>query len=340
MASGSDVAWQNKTIPRTADFRGVLVMGLLAAWFYFVWQFLSLPPFDAFRAGLPPLLGFALAKGIYMPDFGMIVAGFAAFHFRRELRREWERPVAIQVYLSAVVPLIAYLALGVALLEAVHIAGPAHSIVLPWRDPLIRVQFAVLATAIVFTVLWPAFLYWMWTAVLDIGFAGVVLALIFYGANFTLGWHELFYMWPVTGLIDFMLGVCICTSLFRGVQYFAPVRGAMIILGWMSMVICSILAGPAMIFLGFLMIVGGSAISERSWFLPGERALLIWSRTALAIVVVQPAMLAAWLSWGVTFTGIGWVAFVALALVTQLLATVLCVVIEMPARRLTPVMPA
>jgi hypothetical protein len=340
MVTSIEVAWQNKSIPRSSDFRGVLIMGLLAAWFYFVWQFLSLPPFAALVAGLPPLLGSALAKGKYMPDFGMIVAGFAAFHFRRELRKDWDTRIALQVYLSAVVPLIAYLAVGVALLEAVHLAGPTHALVLPWRDRLMAVQFLVLATVIVFAFLWPFLLHWLWTADLDIGVAGVVLVLIFYGANFTIGWHEDVFMWPLTALLDFLMGVCLCTTMFRSVAYLAPVRGAMIILGWMSILMGSILAGPSMVFLGFLMVLSGSALGERSWFLPGEWVLLIWSRTALAIVVVQPALFSAWLLWGVPITGTGWKAILALAVAVQLLATVLCLVIETPARRLTPAMPA
>ena len=340
MVSAGELAWQNKTIPRTSDFRGVLVLGLLAAWFYFVWRLLSLPAFSPVLDGLPPLLRFALAKGMYMPDFGMIIAGFAAFHFRRELRMEWEQPIALQVYLSAVVPLIAYLAVGVALLEAVHLAGPAHALVRPWQDPQMAVPFVVLATAIVFAFLWPFLLYWMWTAPLDVGAAGTVLALIFSGANFTLGWHRLLYMWPPTALFDFLLGVCLCTSMFRGVVHFAPVRGAMALLGWLCMLACSILAGPGLFFLGFLMVISGGALSERSWFLPGERALLIWSRTALALVVVQPALLSAWVIWGRQQTGAGWLAFLGLAAAAQLLAIVLSLVIEMPAKRLTPAMPA
>ena len=340
MVSAVEVAWQNKAIPRSSDFRGVLIMGLLAAWFYFVWQFLSLPPFRTFQSGLSPLVASALAKGSYMPDFGMIVAGFAAFHFRRELRKDWDRGLAQRVYLSAVVPLIAYLVLGVALLEAVHLAGPAHAFVLPWQDRLIGVQFLVLATIIVFAVLWPFFLFWMWTAGVDIGVSGLTLSLIYYGMNFTLGWHRLLYMWPATALVAFVLGACLCTTLFRVVVYLEPVRGAMIIIGWMCMVICSILAGPAMFFLGFLMVVSGSALGERSWFLPGERVLLIWSRIALGIVVVQPAVFTAWLIWGQGITGSAWVALLALAVVTQLLALVLYLVIGMPTRRLTPAVPA
>ena len=340
MVNPGYLAWQNKAIAGSSDFRGVLIMGLLAAWFYFIWLFLSLPPLDAFQAGLPLLLRAALAKGRYMPDFGMMVAGAAAFHFRRELRKEWEPRVAWRVYLSAVLPLIAYLALGVALLEAVHLAGPTHAYVAPWRDPLMRVQFIVLVTAIVFAFLWPAFLFWMWTSVLDIGVAGVAVCLIYFGMNFSVGGHKHLFMWPANALFSFVLGVCLCTSMFRGVQYLTAVRGQMIIFGWLAMLACSILAGPGLFFIGFLMILAGSVIGERSWFLPGERVLLIWSRTALALAVVQPALFGAWLIWGQAVTGIGWLAVLVLAIIAQVLATLLCLVVEMPARRLTPVMPA
>jgi hypothetical protein len=299
MVSAGEVAWQNKTIPRSSDFRGVLIMGLLAAWFFFVWQLLSLPPFAAFTAGLPPLLSSALAKGQYMPDFGMILAGFAAFHFRRELQKAWDTRIALQIYLAAVLPLIAYLALAVALLEAVHFAGPAHAFEWPWQDRLMQVQFCVLATAIVFACLWPLLLYWLWTAILDIGLAGVVLGLIYYGMDFTLGWHKHLSMLPATALVDFLMGVCLCTTLFRAIEYLAPVRGVMIILGWVAMVAASILVSPVLFFLGFLMAVSGTALSERGWFLPGEGALLLWSRTALGFFVAQPAVFAAFLIWGV-----------------------------------------
>jgi general stress protein CsbA len=200
MVSARDLAWQNKSIPGTSDFRGVLIMGLLAAWFYGVGQCLTLPPFAAFTAGLPPLLGSVLAKAQYMPDFGMILAGFAAFHFRREMRMEWNTRVALETYVSTLVTLIAYLAAGVALLEAVHLAGPAHALVPPWQDRWMRVPFLVLATAAAFSVLWPAFLFWMWTAALDVGLVGVVLPLIYFGADFTLGWHREVFMVPVTAL--------------------------------------------------------------------------------------------------------------------------------------------
>jgi hypothetical protein len=114
----------------------------------------------------------------------------------------------------------------------------------------------------------------------------------------------------------------------------------MIIIGWIAMLAGSILIGPGIFFLGFLMVVSGNALGERTWFLPGERLLLIWSRTALGIVMVQPALLAAWLVWGRGMTGTGWRAFLALAVAAQLLAIMLRLVVDMPTRRITPAMPA
>jgi hypothetical protein len=334
------VAWQNKAISRESDFRGVLILGLLVVWFYFIGQFLSLPPFATVVAGLPPLLHSALAKATYMPDFGMIILGFAAFHFRRELCVEWDGRIARRVYLLAVVPLLGYTLVGVLLLEAVHLASPAHAMVLPWRDRLMGVQFRMLAAAIIFAALWPLFLFWTWTAVLEVGLAGAFLGLVYYGATLNLGLHRHLGLSPVSALIDFILGVSLCTSLYRGVQYLAPVRGAIIIFGWLSLLGGAILAGVGLFFLGFLMIVSGSAIGERSWFIPGEKALLIWSRTAFAILVVQPAILTAWFIWGSQITGAGWAAFVAVAVITQLVAVAVSLAVEPPSRRLATALTA
>jgi hypothetical protein len=340
MARQFELRWQNKTIAASSDLRGVLIMGLLVAWFYFLWQFCTIAPFAAAAAHLPPLLQFMLSKGHYMPDFAMIVAGFATFHFFRQLRLEWDRKVAIQVYLAVVVPLVAYLAVGVALLEAVHYAGLAHAFVLPWQDALMGIQFRVAAAAVVFAVLFPPFLFWMWNAEPDFGWAGIVLSLIYYGMTFHLNTHRLIWMWPPTAIVDFILGVALCASLFRAVEYLVAVRGPMIILGWLALLGGSIIDGPSLFFLGFLLIVGGASLSERSWFLPGERLLLLWSRTALAIALVQPAVLTAWLLWGGRSGHSGFSAVLLLAAATQILALVLTLIVTPPARRLMPVQPA
>ncbi len=340
MARQYELRWQNKTIAASSDLRGVLVMGLLVAWFYFLWQLCTLPPFAAAAGHLPALLRFMLAKGNYMPDFAMIVAGFACFHFFRQLRQGWDSKVAKQVYLAVVIPLVAYLTLGLVLLEAVHYAGPTHGFVLPWQDPLMGIQFHVVAAAVIFAVLFPPFLFWMWNAEPDFGWSGIVLCLIYYGLTFHLKTHRLMWMWPPTAVVDFILGVSLCTSLFRAVEYIAPVRGPMIILGWLALLGGSIMAGESLFFLGFLMIVGGTALSERTWFLPGERLLLLWSRTSLAIALVQPAVLTGWLLWGGRAGISGLPAILSLAVGTQVLALVVTLIVTPPARRLMPVQPA
>ncbi len=333
-------AWQHKAIAPDSDFRGVLILGLLVVWFYVIGQFLSLPPFATTVAKLPPLLSSALSKAAYMPDFGMIILGLAAFHFRRELRAEWDVPIARRIYLLAVVPLLGYTLIGVLLLEAVHLASPAHAMIAPWRDRLMTVPLLMLATAIIFAVLWPFLLFWAWTADVEAVLACFFFGLICYGAAFSLGLHRHLWLAPVFALIDFVFGVSLCASLFRGVQFLAPVRGAIIIFGWLSLLGGTILAGAGMFFLGFLMVVSGSALSERSWFMPGERVLLIWSKTAFAILVVQPAILAGWLIWGSPLTGTGWVAFLAVAAITQLVAVAVSLAVEPPSRRLATALTA
>jgi hypothetical protein len=340
MAEAAVVRWQNKSIPAQSDFRGVLVMGLLAAWFFFLWQLFSLPPFAAEQAKLPPLLQFALAKGLYMPDFGMILAGFCAFHFRRELRDEWNSRVARRLYLRVLLPLFAYLILALILFEVVHLLGPDRNVVVPWQDHLLGIEFRVVATAAIAVILLPPFLYWMWTSIPDFGWAGIALCFTYYGMTFHLHTHRLLWMWPPTAIVDFVFGVVICSSLFRGVEYLVAVRGPAIILGWVALLAGTIVDGPTLFFLGFIMIVGGASLSERSWFVPGEQGLLLWSRTAFAIALVQPAVLTAWAFWGSPPPRSPWLAGLGLATVTQILAVLLFLAAEPPARRLLRLQPA
>ncbi len=340
MVGATEVSWQNKTIPARSDMGGVLALGLLAAWFYFLWQFLSLPPLAGVAARLPPLAGFALDKARYMPDFGMIIAGCLAFHFRRGLWREWDRHVARQTYVAAVLPLLAYLVLGILLLEAVHLVGPGHAAVPPWEDPLMRVQVLVILPLIVCAVIWPMLLHLMWTCDSFIPAAGAFLGLMCFGMGFQIGTHRILWMWPPTALIDFAFGVCLCASLLRALPFIAAVRGPTIILGWLVMLGASIQDGPGLFFIGFLMILSGVLLRERSWQLPGEAILRLWSRTALAIVIAQPSVFAAWLAWGGVAGDAPVADFVGLALVTQVLAVLLICVVEAPARRLLPAVSA
>lgn len=340
MPDAEIMRWQNKTISADSDFRGVLILGLLVAWFFFFWQLCSLAPFAAAVARLPPLLRFALHKGIYMPDFGLMIAGFCVFHFLRELRIEWEFSVARRIYFRLFLPLLAYSVLALILFEAVHLVSPLHSLVLPWRDPLMEIQFRVVVPILIALVILPSFLYWMWVSVPDFGWAGIAICFTYYGMTFHLGTHHVAWMWSPTAIVDFSFGLILCSSLFRAVEFLVAVRGPAILLGWLALVAGSILDGPTLFFVGFIMILGGASLSERSWFIIGERGLMLWSRTALAIFMVQPAVLAAWALWGGKLTASGLVIGLTLAVVTQILAVLLFLVVEPPARRLLRLQPA
>jgi hypothetical protein len=333
MADLGVVRWQNKSIAASSDFRGVLAMGLLVAWFWFVWQFLSLPALSGVVAGLPPLLRFALDKGRYMPDFGLIIAGFAAFHFQRGLRIEWDRKVAIRLYLRLLAPLAAYFILSLVLFEVVAVLAGHHA-ALPWADALYAPAFRIMATVVVTLVLLPPLLYLTWTSIPDVCLSGMAICVAFYGISFQMHFHHHPALWPLIALFDFCFGLCVCASLFRGVEYVAAVRGPAIVLGWLALFAGAILAGPGLFFLGFTMIVGGIAVGERSWYLVGEKGLRAWSRTALALALVQPAVLAAWSAWGPVWSGSILVTMLLLAIVTQLLACLLYLVVIPPARRL------
>ena len=323
MVDASIVRWQNKSIPATSDFRGPLTMALPVAGLWFLWQWLSLPDLAPVQAGLPPLLRFALAKGRYMPDFGLIIAGFASFHFQRDLKLEWDGAVANRLYLRLLTPLLAYLLLALILFEAVAMAGPAHGLVLPWSPSLFAPAFWALGTMVIALILLPALLYWTWTCIPDVCWAGIAICFAFYGLSFQEGFHHYLWLWPVDALADFALGVFLCASLFRGVEYLSAVRGPTIILGWVALLAGAILEGPALFFLGFVMILSGMAVGERSWYLIGERGLLAWSRTALAFALVQPAVLLAWANWGPVSLRPLWLQALILAVIIQLLAVIL-----------------
>lgn len=323
MADASVVRWQNKSIPATSDFRGPLTMALPVAALWFLWQWLSLPDLVAVQADLPPLLRFALAKGRYMPDFGLLIAGFAAFHFERGLKLEWDRAVAIRLYLRLLAPLLAYLVIALILFELVAGLGPAHRVALPWSPSLFAPAFWIMTTMVIALILLPPLLYWTWTCIPDICWAGIAICFALYGISFQEGFHHDLWMWPFDALVDVAMGVFLCASLFRGVEYLSAVRGPAIILGWVALLAGSILEGPALFFIGFVMILGGMAVGERSWYLIGERGLLAWSRTALAFALVQPAVLLAWMSWGPVTLRPLWLQALILAVVIQVLAVIL-----------------
>ncbi len=335
MAHSGVVRWQNKSIAASSDFRGVMAMGLPVAGFWFVWQFLSLPALHGVAASLPPLLRFALDKGRYMPDFGLIIAGFAAFHFQRSLRLEWSWAVASRLYLSLVVPVLAYGVLALVLFEAGAAAFGYHA-AMPWADPLFAPVFRIMATVVIALVLLPPLLYFAWTSIPDACWAGIAVCFGFYGLSFQLGFHHHLALWPVIAVFDFAFGVFLCGSLFRGVEFLSAVRGHAIILGWLALAAGAILTGPGLFFLGFAMILSGMAVGERSWYLVGEKGLGRWARTAFAIALAQPAVLAAWAGSGHVWAGSVWLTVLVLAIVTQLLACLLYIVIIPSARRLLP----
>ncbi|MCB8879669.1 hypothetical protein ACELLULO517_05445 [Acidisoma cellulosilytica] len=340
MVDYSVVQWQNRSIIATSDFRGPLIMALPVAAFWFLWQWLSLPGLVAVQAEFPPLLRFAFDKARYMPDFGLIIAGFAAFHFQRGLKSGWDMVVARDMYLRLVLPLLAYFLLALVLFESVALLGPDHHLLFPWSDRLLSPAFWITATMVIAVVLLPPLLCLTWTSVPDICIAGIAVCFAIYGISFELGFHRYAGLWPVSAITDFILGLLICAALFRGVTFLSAVRGPAIILGWVVLLGGSILDGPGLFFLGFVMILGGMAVGERSWYLIGEKGLLAWSRTALAFALVQPAVLTAWVIWAPSHLRPFWLATLIAAAVTQLLAVILYAIVMLPARRFFAAPPA
>lgn len=327
------VSWQNKTIAAAMDFRGVLAMGLIAAWFYVLWRLLSLPAFAAPVAQLPVLLRFALAKGASMPAFGVIVAGFCAFHFCRDLRLGWDGAIARRLYLRLVLPLLAYGLVALLLFEAASLLA-GQGVVRPWAAPLFALPFQMMATFIVGMAFLPLLLFWFWTAVVDIVLTIMILTWVYYGFDFTIGFHHLPWMGAVRYVVDFLCGAATCSLIFRNAEYLVIVRGHMILLGWMVLLGGAIMAGPGLLYLGFLMVLVGTALSERSGFLPGEEILLAWSRTALGVALVAPAVLLAWQGWG-SHPGMPlWAAAAGLAVVIQILGAALFLIAEPPLRQI------
>jgi hypothetical protein len=321
--------WQAKSIPARSDFRGVFFLGLLAAGFFFVWQIMALPPFSAMAERLGPLSKSALDKGQFMPEFGAIIAGFIAFHFRREFQVSLDSRIAVPVAVAVIGALLVPLIVSIGVQDALHLAA-GQAIVPPWHDALFHIQFRVIVTVLVLTILLPYALFVMWTATPDIGWAAVVLAAILYGFTFYLHSYRLEWMWPPRILIDLVMGISLCATLFRAAEYFVAVRFTAIIIGIMALVGGSILAGPSLFFLGFLMVLSGCALSERTWSVAGEGALLGWSRTAYAFVLAQPIVLSAWLIWGGRFSLSRPLLFAALAIVTQVAAVLLYALVQRP----------
>lgn len=333
------VTWQNKTIPAGADFRGVLGMGLIAAWFYALWLLFTLPPFAGIESHLPVLLRAVLAKGAAMPAFGMIAAGFCTFHFCRSLRYEWDGAVARRLYLRLVLPLLAYGLLALLLFEAASLLG-GHGLVRPWAAPLFATAFQVMVTIIIGAALLPLMVFWFWTAVVDVVMTLMILTWVYWGFDFSIGFHGVPWLGAPRYAVDFLSGAATCSLIFRNAEYLVIVRGHMILIGWIALIGGSILAGPALLYLGFVMVLVGTALSERTAFLPGEPLLLAWSHTALGIALVAPAVLLAWQGWGSQAGLPLWLVVIGLAVVIQILGSALFLVAEPPLRQFLRPSPA
>lgn len=326
--------WQNMTISAASDFRGPLMMALPIAAFWFLWQWLSLPGMAGHMSALPALLGFMLDKARYMPDFALILAGFVAFHFQRDLREGLNMAAAFRMFLRLLTPILGYFLAALILFEAVGLLWPAHHLALPWADPLFGPAFWIMATMTVGLILLPPFMCFTWTSIPDVCWAIIATCLACYGLSFWDGFHHHLWLWPINAVLDFVCGVSICSTLFRAVEMFAAVRGPTIILGWIVLLAGSILTGPTLFFVGFVMILSGMAIGERSWYLPGERGLLSWSRTALPFALAQPAVLTAWSFLPLGTLKSSWLGALAAALAIQIVAVVLFTIIVLPTRHL------
>jgi hypothetical protein len=321
--------WQRKSIPASSDLRGVWFMGLLAAWFFFLWQALSLPPFAASTSSFGPLLRSTIDKGQFMPDFGAIVAGFVVFHVRREFGTSFAVRTARRVIALAVLALLVPLAVVFALQQVEQgLGGGAYGA--PWRDLFMHIQLRVVLSAAVFAVLLPPLLFYLWTATPDVSWAAVALCLIFYGITFHLHTYRLEWAWTARAVVGLGIGMALCSTLYRAAQYLVAVRGTVIIIGILALLGGAILPGPGMFFLGFLMTVSGLSLSERTSRLPGEAELLLWSRTAYAVFLVQGVVLTAWSIWGRNAAASPVVVLAGLAVAIQFLAIVLRLAVEIP----------
>jgi hypothetical protein len=325
------VRWQAKSIPARSNFRGVFLLGLLAAGFFFLWQVMALPPFSLVANSLGPLSRSVLDKGRFMPDFGAIIAGFIAVHFRREFQVALDRRVAVPVVMAVIGALLLPMLVAIGLQDGLHLAA-GQAVVPPWRDALFHIQFRVIVTILVLTILLPYAAFMMWTGQPDICWAGVVLSATFYGFTFYLHSYRVEWMWSPRILVDLAMGMALCATVFRGAEYFVAVRFTAVIVGIMALVGGSILAGPGLFFLGFLMVISGFCLSERTTVLPGEAALLRWSHTAYAFALAQPVVLTAWLAWGGRVALSRPVLFAVLAIVTQ--GVLLYILVQRPVHAL------
>jgi hypothetical protein len=337
----SEVRWQQLALAPGSDFRGVLSLGLLAAWAYFLWQALQLPAFSGLLVGADPLLLSVVAKGRVVPDLGLIVAGMTLFHFRRQFRHTLEfgpaGRVILQTALWLAVPLLVALLLAVGLKLAAGWRGPA---LWPWHDPWSRPQLFIIGFALAYTLLLPPLLHMLWADTAEIPLSVPPIALGIYGFMFWTGIDRNGWVWALRLPVDFTLGVALASSLFRGMKYFTVVRWHGVIIGWLTLLGGSILRTPGLFMLGFILLALCFAMGERMRRLPGEGALLAWASTAPAIFLVQPVILLAWTLWGAHLGLTAGHGLIVAAVLTQLLAAALFLGIQRPILWALPVPPA
>jgi hypothetical protein len=337
----SEVRWQQSALAPQSDFRGVLSLGLLTAWAYFLWQALQLPAFSGLLAGADPLLVSVVAKGRVVPDLGLIVAGMAVFHFRRQFRHALEfvpaRRVIVQTALWLAVPLLVVLLLAAGLKLAAGLHGP---VLWPWDDTWSRPQLFIMGFALAYTLLLPPLLHMMWANTAEIALSVPPISLGIYGFIFWTGIDHNGWTWALRLPVDFTLGVALASSLFRGMKYFTVVRWHGVIIGWLTLLGGSILRTPGLFMLGFILLALCFAMGERTRRLPGEGALLAWAGTAPAIFLVQPVILLAWTLWGSHLGLAPGHGLIVAAVLTQLLAVALFLGVQRPILRALPVPPA
>jgi hypothetical protein len=333
----SEIRWQQQAISPQSDVRGLLALGLLAAWWFCAWKALQQPEFANLLTSADPLLQSLVAKGRVALDLGLIVLGMALFHFRRQFRRELRNmpilPVIRQSALWLGLPLIVVL---VACTALKYLGHQPVDLLWPWLEPS-RTQFFLGVICLILLPLLPWLLHKLWTVTEEIPFSMPLIALGFYGLIFWTRTDQ--NIWSLAVRVPFAvtLGFGLMGIIFRVMKFIAVVRGHGAIVSALGLIAGSILRAPGLFFLSFVLLAICFAMSERSWRLPGEGVLLAWSRTAPALFLAQPTALLAWSLWGSRFGLSSSLGLLALAVLTQLLAILLYLGLQRPVLRLLPV---
>ncbi|GAB0115602.1 hypothetical protein [Acidisoma sp. C75] len=290
---GHDLRWQNTTVPPGARASGIFGLGLLLAWFFFVWLLSRQPGFAAASAAAPSLLRFVIDKGFYATDLGVILLAFLAFHAQRDLRLGWDGGAARRMYLRLLPPFLAYLVLSLVAFELAALFTAGH-FANPWVSPVYGPLFRPMLVIVIGLALVPLAVCWAWVALLDLVYSALLVILVYYGTCFYFGAQKLAWLWSVHLPVAFLLGITCCSLFFRAGQYLSAVRGPMVLIGWFALVGGAILGGPFLFYLGFVMILAGAAMNER--LEPGiaEAPLRGWGRTALGLMLATPAVLTLW----------------------------------------------